>query len=56
MLEQIDAFSRAGANLLLLQCSPQMEEMERFAQEIIGTPYLPLGAAPTAGDYFNPKQ
>jgi len=29
--EQIDRFERAGVDFFLLQCSPQLEEMERFA-------------------------
>jgi len=33
--EQFLAFERAGLDLLLLQFSPQMEEMERFAEEVI---------------------
>lgn len=33
--ERIREFERAGVDLLLLQCSPQLEEMERFAQEVI---------------------
>ena len=28
-------FARAGADLLLLQFSPQLEEMERFAEEVL---------------------
>ena len=32
---RIEAFSAAGVNLLLLQFSPQHEEMERFAEEVI---------------------
>ena len=32
--EQV-AFESAGVDLLLLQCSPQLEEMERFAEEVI---------------------
>ena len=32
---QIDQFEAAGVNLLLLQCSPQLEEMERFAAEVM---------------------
>jgi FMNH2-dependent dimethyl sulfone monooxygenase len=28
-------FAEAGVDLLLLQCSPQLEEMERFAEEVI---------------------
>ncbi|MBW3552209.1 MAG: LLM class flavin-dependent oxidoreductase [Gemmatimonadetes bacterium] len=33
--ERIRAFERAGLDLLLLQFSPQHEEMERFAEEVI---------------------
>jgi FMNH2-dependent dimethyl sulfone monooxygenase len=33
--DQIVAFERAGVDLLLLQCSPQFEEMERFAELVI---------------------
>jgi dimethylsulfone monooxygenase len=33
--KRIDEFEAAGVDLLLLQCSPQMEEMERFGAEII---------------------
>jgi FMNH2-dependent dimethyl sulfone monooxygenase len=33
--EQILAFEEAGVDLLLLQFSPQLEEMERFAEEVI---------------------
>jgi len=33
--ERIDALQRAGVGLLLLQFSPQHEEMERFASEVI---------------------
>lgn len=32
---QVAEFEDAGVDLLLLQCSPQMEEMERFAETII---------------------
>ena len=35
---QVAAFEDAGVDLLLLQCSPQLEEMERFATEVIA-PY-----------------
>ena len=34
--DQIGRFEAAGVNLLLLQFSPQAEEMERFSQQIIG--------------------
>ena len=33
--EQVRAFEEAGADLLLLQCSPQLEEMERFAAQVM---------------------
>jgi FMNH2-dependent dimethyl sulfone monooxygenase len=33
--ERLDALDRAGVDLVLLQCSPQREEMERFAAEVI---------------------
>jgi FMNH2-dependent dimethyl sulfone monooxygenase len=33
--ERVAEFEDAGADLLLLQCSPQLEEMERFAQTVI---------------------
>ena len=33
--DQVGAFERAGVNLLLLQCSPQIEEMERFSDAVI---------------------
>lgn len=35
---RIAEFEAAGLDLLLLQCSPQLEEMERFAAQIIGHP------------------
>jgi FMNH2-dependent dimethyl sulfone monooxygenase len=34
--ERIAEFEKAGVDFLLLQCSPQREEMERFAERIIG--------------------
>lgn len=33
--ERIEAFGAAGVDLLLLQMSPQAEEMERFAEQVI---------------------
>lgn len=33
--ERISEFEAAGVDLLLLQCSPQFEEMERFAEKVI---------------------
>jgi FMNH2-dependent dimethyl sulfone monooxygenase len=35
---RIAEFEKAGVDLLLLQCSPQLEEMERFAAEVIHQP------------------
>jgi FMNH2-dependent dimethyl sulfone monooxygenase len=34
--ERVEAFRDAGVDLLLLQMSPQLEEMERFARQVIG--------------------
>ena len=34
--DRVAAFEAAGVNLLLLQFSPQFEEMERFADLVIG--------------------
>jgi dimethylsulfone monooxygenase len=33
--ERVAEFAEVGVDLLLLQCSPQLEEMERFAEEVI---------------------
>jgi len=33
--ERVNEFQEAGVGLLLLQCSPQFEEMERFAAEVM---------------------
>ena len=33
--ERVLELERAGVSLLLIQCSPQYEEMERFAEEVI---------------------
>ncbi len=33
--DQVRAFQDAGVDLLLLQCSPQLEEMERFAAQVM---------------------
>jgi FMNH2-dependent dimethyl sulfone monooxygenase len=33
--ERVRSFAAAGVDLLLLQCSPQLEEMERFAAEVM---------------------
>ncbi|HJX00081.1 MAG TPA: LLM class flavin-dependent oxidoreductase [Terriglobales bacterium] len=36
--ERVAEFEAAGVDLLLLQFSPQFEEMERFAAQVIGSP------------------
>jgi FMNH2-dependent dimethyl sulfone monooxygenase len=41
--DQVRAFEQAGVELLLLQFSPQLEEMERFSEEV-----MPLVSEPTA--------
>lgn len=33
--ERLHQFQRVGVDLLLLQCSPQLEEMERFAAQVM---------------------
>jgi len=33
--EQVESFARVGVNLLLIQCSPQLEEMERLSERVI---------------------
>jgi dimethylsulfone monooxygenase len=45
--EQVLAFEAAGLDLLLLQFSPQLEEMERFAEEVI--PLVNSGSRSIAG-------
>ena len=44
VLAQVEAFEAIGVDLLLLQCSPQLEEMERFAAQVI-QPYREARAA-----------
>lgn len=41
--ERLHEFERVGVDLLLLQCSPQLEEMERFAAEVM--PLVPCHSA-----------
>jgi FMNH2-dependent dimethyl sulfone monooxygenase len=33
--DRVGEFAEAGVDLLLLQCSPQLEEMERFAEDVM---------------------
>ena len=42
--QQIAEFEAVGVDFLLLQCSPQLEEMERFAAHVIGTPFSEAAA------------
>jgi FMNH2-dependent dimethyl sulfone monooxygenase len=42
--ERVAEFEDAGVDLLLLQFSPQLEEMERFAAQVIGAPNAVLAA------------
>jgi FMNH2-dependent dimethyl sulfone monooxygenase len=35
VIDRVGAFADAGVNLFLLQCSPQLEEMERFSDLVI---------------------
>ncbi len=34
--DQVAAFEQVGVDFFLLQCSPQLEEMERFSESVIG--------------------
>jgi FMNH2-dependent dimethyl sulfone monooxygenase len=34
--DRVAEFEKVGIDLFLLQCSPQLEEMERFAEQVIG--------------------
>ncbi len=45
---RVEEFEDAGVDLLLLQCSPQLEEMERFAAQVINR--AGAGSAAAAGD------
>jgi FMNH2-dependent dimethyl sulfone monooxygenase len=42
--ERVAEFEDAGVDLLLLQCSPQMEEMERFAESVMRPQTMPISA------------
>ena len=44
--DRVREFEDAGVGLLLLQCSPQLEEMERFSAQVM--PLVPFAARPTA--------
>jgi FMNH2-dependent dimethyl sulfone monooxygenase len=42
---RVAEFEDAGVDLLLLQCSPQLEEMERFAETVIGPRFVTRAVA-----------
>ncbi|MDQ3800837.1 MAG: LLM class flavin-dependent oxidoreductase [Acidobacteriota bacterium] len=44
---RVDEFEKAGISLLLLQCSPQLEEMERFSEAVINRGNAAAGQAKT---------
>ncbi|GAB4093383.1 LLM class oxidoreductase [Flaviaesturariibacter terrae] len=48
--EQVDRFARVGVDFFLLQCSPQLEEMERFAEAIMA--YEPGGKSSEGFERF----
>jgi FMNH2-dependent dimethyl sulfone monooxygenase len=48
VLAQVQAFEAVGVDLVLLQCSPQLEEMERFARQVIA-PYRRANGALHSG-------
>jgi FMNH2-dependent dimethyl sulfone monooxygenase len=41
VVKRVAEFEAAGVDLLLLQCSPQFEEMERFAESVINNRMRP---------------
>ncbi|MBA3608647.1 MAG: hypothetical protein H0W43_09120, partial [Chthoniobacterales bacterium] len=43
--DRIAEFEEAGVDLLLLQFSPQREEMERFAAQVISATGAPVALA-----------
>ena len=47
VLDRVREFEAAGVDLLLLQCSPQLEEMQRFGEQVI-EPYRRTTRAPSA--------
>jgi dimethylsulfone monooxygenase len=47
--DRIAEFERAGVDLLLLQFSPQLEEMERFAAQVIRHPAASFRVPATSG-------
>ena len=50
VLDRVHEFEAAGVDLLLLQCSPQLEEMERFGRQVIEPYRRAIAARPAYGD------
>ena len=50
VLDRVREFEAAGVDLLLLQCSPQLEEMERFGRQVIAPYRRSIAARPAYGD------
>jgi len=46
VIDRVREFEAAGVDLLLLQCSPQLEEMERFGRQVIEPYRRSVGAPP----------
>src|SRR5690349_24055160 len=51
LAERVAEFEEVGVDLLLLQCSPQLEEMERFAETVIRRPWTSTPRLQTDGEY-----
>jgi dimethylsulfone monooxygenase len=49
VIDRIREFEAAGVDLLLLQCSPQLEEMERFGKQVIEPYRRSIAAQPAYG-------
>jgi FMNH2-dependent dimethyl sulfone monooxygenase len=49
VLDRVREFEAAGVDLLLLQCSPQLEEMERFGRQVIEPYRRSTAARPSYG-------
>jgi len=49
VIDRIREFEAAGVDLLLLQCSPQLEEMERFGKQVIEPYRRSIAAQPAFG-------
>ena len=50
VIDRVREFEAAGVDLLLLQCSPQLEEMERFGRQVIAPYRRSIAARPAYGD------